>query len=72
MTIEIGKTYFCPHALGPRSVHVIGPCDTDAFKVKYSEDDWGCRSMTGKEIEERFYLKDYQEAVEASRLVKSA
>ena len=67
MSIEIGKNYYRPHPLGPESVRVIDLWDNDSFKVKYSEDDWGCRSMTRKEIKERFYIDDYQEAVEACK-----
>lgn len=70
MVIEIGKTYYRPHSGGPLSVRVIDVWDDGAFKVKCSEDDWGCRLMTTEEISERFYLTDYQDALAASAVKK--
>ena len=66
MNIEIGKMYYCPDPRGPRSVHVLDHWDDGAFKVKYSEDDFGCRAMGRGEIVERFFITTYEEAVEWS------
>lgn len=68
MDIEIGNTYYCPHSRDPRSICIIGLWESDAFKVKYSEDDWGYRLMTRKEIEAIFYLENFQKAVQAGKL----
>jgi hypothetical protein len=66
MNIEIGQTYYSPHPTEPRCIRVIDQWTDDTFKVRYSEDDWGCRLMTSKEIRESYYLEGRREPVEAS------